>query len=105
MSRVNRKIMWRLLLALMLLVGQAGAQIHGYAHLTSDQPVDRGQLDTQPCGECLSFAPLTSAVGASPSLPPVDPDAATPVPGQIAGPVVTQIRVYGFRSRAPPILL
>lgn len=102
MSGSNRKLFWRLLLALMLLVGQAGAQIHAYAHITSDKPADSTGLHTQPCNDCLSFAPLQSAVGASPAVVPVDPDAATPFPGQLAGPVFTQLRVAGFRSRAPP---
>jgi hypothetical protein len=103
-SGTNRKILWRLLLAALLLVGQAGAQLHAYAHVASGQ-IDPAGLDNQPCTDCLSFAPLHSAVGASPCVPPVDPDAATPFPGQVAGPVVVEVRVHGFRSRAPPTRL
>ncbi len=105
MSRLNRKIAWRLVLALALMVGQAGAQVHAYAHLASDsRPVAPAGLHTQPCNQCLSFAPLLSAVGPASNVLSFDwGEALTPVrPIAVASRV--QPRLHGFQSRAPPAL-
>lgn len=90
-------------LALALLIGQLGAEAHAYSHLADDPHGLSGAA--QNCRVCLSFAPLSSAVGGSPSVLVVDPCAAdTFIPlDEILIPNSPSHRA--FQSRAPPVLL
>jgi hypothetical protein len=91
------------LLSLALLFGQLGAEAHAYSHL-SDKP-DGLPGSTQSCRACLSFAPLTNAVGGSPCAFTIQPQA---VESFVA---IDAIRIpdsplhRAYRSRAPPTLL
>lgn len=99
-----RTVIAHALLALTLLVAQSLAQAHVYSHLRSGVPArDLGSAAVQLCSQCLSGAPLLSAVSspvtAQVSFGPVSTsceDAAVPVRVEIS-------RHYAFRSRAPPV--
>jgi hypothetical protein len=51
-------------LALALLVAQFGAEVHAYSHLATDPYGVPSSM--QYCVKCLSFAPVTMAVGGMP---------------------------------------
>lgn len=90
-------------LALALLFGQFGAEAHNYSHLSDDS---KGLPDTtQVCLACLSFAPLASAVGNSPSAPPVDPCASEAAVPELGAAIALDPHHPAFRSRAPPAVL
>jgi hypothetical protein len=105
LTRDRRKLGVHLILALALLVAQSGAQAHAYSHLKSGpNPADRAGTSTQLCAECLSFAPLLSAAGASnASFAALTVKVVTLVFTN-AAPRVEACRHYAFRSRAPPNL-
>ena len=86
-----------LLLALLLLLAQAGALAHGIGHFLDQTPADEPA-----CEQCLAFAPLSAGVASSPPTwaPPahvISFDAAVPA----ASPIGFQPT---YRSRAPPSL-
>ena len=90
------------MLALTLLFAQFGAEVHAYSHLAKDQGVP-GSM--QSCATCLSFAPVTMAVGGSPHVVLIDTcvaEAALP-PATISIPDSSPFRA--FQPRAPPPLL
>ena len=103
LQRTPRTFIVHVLLALSLLVAQSLAQAHVYSHLRSGAPAtDFGTAAGQLCSQCLSGAPLLSAVSSpvapqvsvSPVVVPCE-DAAVPVRVEIS-------RYYAYRSRAPP---
>ena len=91
------------MLALALLFAQFGAQAHAYSHLAKDR--DGAPGSTQSCTTCLSFAPVTMAVGGSPHVVLNDACVAEPVlpPTTISIPDSSPFRA--FQPRAPPPLL
>src|SRR4051812_1227936 len=98
------KLVTHLLLALALLVAQAGAQAHAYSHLQNSAAKSNfgaGQL----CRDCLSFAPVASP-GGTPQVVefsvPVNTTEHTLCADVLP---VGQAPVLHYRSRAPPILL
>ena len=101
LSRRRIRLIARLL-SLALLFGQLGAEAHAYSHLSDDS---KGLPDTaQSCRACLSFAPLASAVGGSPSAFVVHQcatDSFVPL-DEVLVPDSPSHRA--FQSRAPPVL-
>jgi hypothetical protein len=106
LQRRTQKTAARLFLALALLVAQSGAQIHAYSHLRpGSNPSDLAGTSSRLCGDCLSFAPLLSAAGASDaSFVAATVKVAALLCTSIA-PRVEERRHHAFRSRAPPHLL
>lgn len=104
MQRLSNKRMQlagRILLVVALLIARGGAVTHAYAHLANDPP----SLPAQTCDECLSFAPLLSAVGGSSNVILIEHrDADVPVV-PAALPIACVSRPAAFQSRAPPSLL
>jgi hypothetical protein len=91
----------RVLLVLALLIARGGAVTHAYAHLANDPT----NLPTQTCDECLSFAPLLSAVGSTSNAILIEHrDADSPV-SLAAARIACVSRPAPFQSRAPPSLL
>jgi disulfide bond formation protein DsbB len=100
-SRKRLQFAGRILLVLTLLIARGGAVTHAYAHLANDPP----SLPTQTCGECLSFAPLLTIVGASGEPPLIEHGKADDLAAFSALPVTCVSRPSPFQSRAPPTLL
>jgi len=102
LSRKHHRLIARVL-ALALLVAQFGAEAHAYSHLAKDQ--DGAPGSTQNCTTCLSFAPVTMAVGGSPHVVLIDACVAQPAlpPATISIPDSTPF--LAFQPRAPPHLL
>jgi len=90
-------------LALALLVAQFGAEAHAYSHLAKDPHGVPSSL--QGCTKCLSFTPVTIAVGGTPFVvltdrcdtEPALPVATVSIPDRSPFPA--------FQPRAPPYLL
>lgn len=98
------KLVTYFLLALALLVAQAGAQAHAYSHLQDGTKSDFGAAG-QLCLECLSFATVASP-GGSPQT--VEFNIAVAAPEHVPCPDALPIRQAfhsHYRSRAPPVLL
>jgi hypothetical protein len=93
-----------LILAIVVLVAQLGAQAHAYSHLArSPDPIQRS-AHTTPCVECSAFAPLLSAVSGA-SFPVVIAAAEPPtIAVSIAAGVHSAAPSIAYRSRAPPAL-
>jgi hypothetical protein len=92
-----------LMLAMSLLCAQWAAQAHAYSHLSSRPAATLPQeLKSQPCTDCLSFAPLLAAAAAS-SLPaPAIPRGAVAAPASVPESLISRGFPAAFRSRAPP---
>jgi hypothetical protein len=92
-------------LALIVLIAQAGAQAHAYAHLSSrtGSPTDLQHGRPAACGDCLAFAPLLAAASgtAFPVVPTLAP-ASMPVAAGIAA-AHRSFALTAYRSRAPPV--
>lgn len=102
LSRPRYRLIARVL-ALALFVAQIGAVTHAYSHLVSDP--QNVPSSTQPCGHCLSFAPLTMAVGGTPYAVLIHQyDAERIVPTDVPS-IPSRSPYSAFRSRAPPQLL
>ena len=100
----NYPKLW-ILLALIVVIAQLGAQAHAYTHLSSraDTPVLAASGHSATCADCLAFAPLLSTASGS-AFPVVHAIA----PPETIGPSQTQsspevLRLYAYRSRAPPL--
>jgi hypothetical protein len=102
LSRHRHRLIARVL-ALALLVAQLGAEAHAYSHLVTDQ---RGAPNSaQTCGKCLSFAPLTMAVGGAPYVVLTDRcEAERVVPIAISS-IPNRSPYSAHRPRGPPQLL
>jgi hypothetical protein len=88
-----------MLLALALVLAQTGAVMHGYSHLRASSPAS-----SHSCPDCLSFAPLLAAAGAtshSLSVAPAQSGTTYRIP---VAPLSGQSPQHAFRSRAPPLL-
>jgi hypothetical protein len=86
------------LLGLAFLFAQIGALTHAYSHL----PDSAGAR--QACGECLSFAPLLAAAGASDHAFHFACGTVYAPPCPISFSFLSAFTHPGFRSRAPPVL-
>ena len=89
---------------LLLLLGQAGAQWHSYAHGEAGAHEIQGQSGLAShgvCGDCLSFSPAVGRryAGRAPA-PSIRTLASTPC-AWLASLLVTDLSL-AFRSRAPP---
>jgi hypothetical protein len=94
-----------LILALVLALAQTGAVLHGYLHLrAAGETLPPAPVSSHPCPDCLSFAPLLAAAGAtSHSLSVARAHSGTTYRIPVA-PLSGQSPQYAFRSRAPPLL-
>jgi hypothetical protein len=102
LSRHRRQLIARVL-ALTLLLAQFGAQAHAYSHLASDL---RGAPHAlQSCATCLSFAPVTMAVGSAPCVMPVAHCAAEPALPVAAVSIPDASPFPAYQPRAPPQFL
>jgi hypothetical protein len=101
-TRRNRTI-WVHLLSLALLMAQWGMLAHASTHLNADPHA--APTKTQVCGECLSFAPLLTAVGNAPAVVLSVQHATHRVLDAEAAAVVPPRAFDAFRSRAPPVSL
>ncbi len=100
--RSQRHACLSLLLALIVLVAQFGAQAHAYTHLAKNTEPTQNSAHRTPCVECSAFAPLLAAVSGV-SYPTV---AAVVDPPAIAATLAAGIHraapCTAYRSRAPP---
>jgi hypothetical protein len=107
-----------------LLIAQIGALSHayshdGYAHETRSQGFghnafaqdpfagaasihSNGAGSHDPCGDCLAYAPLLSAAGATPPLPFALPQVRGAAVRAPARSLNDRSPLLAFRSRAPP---
>jgi hypothetical protein len=94
-----------MLLALALVLAQTGAVMHGYSHLrASGETPPASPASSHSCPDCLSFAPLLAAAGAtshSLSVAPAQSGTTYRIP---VAPLSGQSPQHAFRSRAPPLL-
>jgi hypothetical protein len=91
--------------ALALLIAQFGAVSHSYAHdIAAGAPTaQRSALaNHDPCTDCLAFAPLLAAAGASGSLLSIEPPGRGLAARPTAGSPLESSLSLAFRSRAPP---
>lgn len=100
------RLLYRLLLALVLLFGLQAAQSHALAHFGQDlacaQGAAKGPCHHQPTARCLAFHAMDSAPpGLAPAL--VLRQAAPPAPASVDLPLPSSTRIV-FDSRAPPAL-
>jgi hypothetical protein len=105
--RLNRRLEFRLALiaALALVIAQLGAMTHAYSHTLEKAPVSSQQSNQgihDFCKDCLNFAPLLSAAGASAALPFAIPQACSLAPQAQITRLVDLKFLLAFRSRAPP---
>ena len=100
--RSQRHACLSLILALIVLVAQLGAQAHAYTHLGKNTDPAQTSAHRAPCVECSAFAPLLAAVSGD-SYPTV---AAVVEPPAIAATLAAGIHraalCTAYRSRAPP---
>ena len=88
-------------LSLAMLFAQLGMVVHASTHLNTDPHAAPTQ--SKLCGECVSFASMQNAVGATPIVVfavTISPDAA---PESDAFSQVPRRAFSAFRSRAPPV--
>lgn len=90
-------------LALALLFAQFGAEAHAYSHLARDPHGAPNSL--QSCTKCLSFAPVTMAVGGTPLAVLTDAIVAEPALPPATAPIPDSSAFPAFQPRAPPQLL
>ena len=100
--RSQRHACLSLILALIVLVAQFGAQAHAYTHLGKNTDPAQNSAHRTPCVECSAFAPLLAAVSGD-SYPTI---AAVVEPPAIAATLAAGIHRAAlrtaYRSRAPP---
>ncbi len=102
LSRHRYRLIVRVL-SLALLIAQLGAQAHASSHLVIDPPGVPSTI--QNCGQCLSFAPLLSAVSGSQSVwlaARCEAECLVSTPTIL---IANQSPCPAFQSRAPPELL
>ena len=100
--RAKRHAGLSLILAIVVVVAQLGAQAHAYSHLARTPDPTQNSAHRTPCVECSAFAPLLAAVSGV-SYPTV---ATVIEPPAIAATLASGIRraalCTAYRSRAPP---
>ena len=88
-----------------LVIAQMGAMSHAYSHDAAAGSVPLqiiGAVSHNPCGDCLAYAPLLSAAGASGSLPPIEPEPRRATERALPDSLIDGLPFVAFRSRAPP---
>lgn len=100
--RPQRHAGFSLILALIVLLAQLGAQAHAYSHLAkAPDPVQR-HAHPAPCVECSAFAPLLAAVSGV-SYPVVAAAIEPPTLGVTFTAGFHRAAVHpAYRSRTPP---
>ena len=91
--------------ALLLLTAQIGAMSHAYSHdgrVGSAPAHGSGATSHSPCDECLAYAPLLAAAGASGALPFIEPQSHGAAARQRGDSIANVSLILAFRSRAPP---
>lgn len=100
--RSQRHASLSLILALIVLAAQFGAQAHAYTHLAKSPDTLQRGVHPVPCVECTAFAPLLTAVSGC-SYPAI---ARVVEPPAIAATLATGTHhaalCTAYRSRAPP---
>jgi hypothetical protein len=97
-----RRILFSLLMALAVVLGQQAVALHDLSHATGHKKESTTGSST--CDKCFACAELSSAVGST--IPPVTlPDSAPQAFDVATGAVVCTAPRLAFRSRAPPTLL
>ena len=99
----NRHRLIARVLALAILAAQFGAEAHAYSHLAKDPHGVPSSL--QSCTKCLSFAPVTMAVGGTPHVVIIDHCIAEPAIPVVAASISDRFPFPAFQPRAPPSLL
>jgi hypothetical protein len=101
----GRRYQWvaRVLLALVFVVAQGGAEAHSYSHLVKERP--GAPSTTQGCDERLSSAPLLAGAGNPQADMLLPASEGRPVAPATSVPVSSLSRPSSFQSRAPPSLL
>ena len=100
--RSQRHACLSLILALIVLVAQLGAQAHAYTHLGKNTDPAQTSAHRTPCVECSAFAPLLAAVSgvAYPAIAVVvEPPA---IAATLAAGFHRAAACTAYRSRAPP---
>jgi hypothetical protein len=88
-----------------LLFAQLGAMSHAYSHdaaLESASTHQSGASTHDPCKDCLAYAPLLAAAGATGTLPSIQPQGRGLATRASADSLVDLSLRLAFRSRAPP---
>jgi hypothetical protein len=105
-KRLHRfELRFALLAMLALAVAQLGAISHAYSHdaaLGSSTAHPIGISSHDVCNDCLAYAPLLAAAGASGSLPRLDPQGRIDATRARLSSLVELSPLLAFRSRAPP---
>ena len=100
--RPQRHACLSLLLALIVLIAQFGAQAHAYTHLAKNTDPAQNSAHRAPCVECSAFAPLLAAVSGV-SYPTVATVVEPPaIAATLAAGVHRAAPCTAYRSRAPP---
>ncbi len=93
-----------LIVAMMMLAAQFGAQAHAYSHLhpgtASTQQLE--SHDGKACFECLSFAPLLIGAGTPSQLYIAPPQGVMAAPDATVASLISRPPTLAFQSRAPP---
>jgi hypothetical protein len=91
-----------LILAMIVLVAQLGAQAHAYSHLARNTQPAQNSAHPAPCVECSAFAPLLTAVTGV-GFPVVATVVETPaIAATLAAGIRRAALCTAYRSRAPP---
>jgi hypothetical protein len=102
--RLSRHFVLLVLLALLTVVVQQGALLHGLSHglePRSSQLRDHGGApDHSVCEECLAYAAVGAALPSAADLPNLAYDPPLPPPPPAAG--VATAAPFVYRARAPP---
>ncbi len=100
--RSRRHAGFSLVLALIILIAQLGAQAHAYSHLAKSPDPAQRHAHPAPCVECSAFAPLLAAVSGV-SYPVVAAAIEPPTLGGIFTAGLHRTAAHpAYRSRAPP---
>ena len=95
------------LLAMLLLFGQLGAQMHEVSHLVPNAvagaPDDKSLPHTAPCDQCLAYAQLGSALHSTPPVLPPGPAAFLPTTTDAES--FVPVAALPYLARAPPFLV
>jgi len=105
-EKMNRRLFFHALLAMLLLLAQQGAALHALSHLTEIVPAHSGQDKNLPhspvCDKCIAYAEIGGGVHSAPLVfHGVDTHFA-PSPAACSEPSSRTLRAYS--SRAPPSL-
>ena len=101
-AKVRQAASWltAVLLGILLLLGQVGAQTHAVLHLAESHH-DEHAPDAPACGDCLAYGHFGAAV---PSAPMPWSDASAPMPaGSIERPDPHLFKPSYYFGRAPPV--